>query len=491
MISHLYSVRFRMMRSFLGRIGLAYRNQVLRIFLLVILPAIAASRVASSVLADEDAGASAIASAELGVVTVLVYRSDDITPSVGSGFLITPDRVITARHALVRGQWAEVQSSKGLAIRVAGILDENRPNDLILLQLVSAFDNAKALKVASAIPEPGQRLYALSAPLGLEFTATSGVVSAFRDLPGVGVVMQHTVPTSRGSSGCALLNEHGDVVGVALASVNGGEALNFGVPASAVLSLRAGRLRTLKDSAIESPPNGESSIDGGLDRLSLVPLVRDDFPRAISFFEKRVRADPRNADAWFRMAFCFQRAGADDRAISAYRTAISLDPTSAPALNNLACIYTNRGEQTKAIELLQKAVKLKPDYSEAWSDLAVALVEDRNWTGAFEAAQEAVRLDSKNAEAHLNLGTAALELGKRDEADRQYDLLMQADVPRGRRLRELLGGGARFTTATEQRNVAPTQWSELGWCVAGVFGLTLACVLVKTGRSRRSNAKAA
>ena len=71
----------------------------------------------------------------------------------------------------------------------------------------------------------GQKLVAIGSPLGLQNTVSEGIISGLR-----GVVVQMTTPISPGSSGGAVLNSRGEVVAVAVATVKGGQNINFAVP---------------------------------------------------------------------------------------------------------------------------------------------------------------------------------------------------------------------------------------------------------------------
>ena len=69
----------------------------------------------------------------------------------------------------------------------------------------------------------------IGAPIGLEDTVSTGVVSGMRLREGTKVI-QTTAPASHGSSGGPLLNRNGDVIGLMTFLVEGGENLNFAVP---------------------------------------------------------------------------------------------------------------------------------------------------------------------------------------------------------------------------------------------------------------------
>jgi S1-C subfamily serine protease len=79
-------------------------------------------------------------------------------------------------------------------------------------------------------------VFAVGNPGGLEGTFSQGIVSSLRDLDGLSL-LQITAPISPGSSGGPIVDEKGEVVGVAVATFKGGQNLNFAVPAKYVALL--------------------------------------------------------------------------------------------------------------------------------------------------------------------------------------------------------------------------------------------------------------
>jgi serine protease Do len=75
-------------------------------------------------------------------------------------------------------------------------------------------------------------------PVSTEATVSDGIVSGIRDWPEHKMkVFQITAPISHGSSGGALVNSGGDVIGVTFAQLVGGQNLNFAIPIAYLRSL--------------------------------------------------------------------------------------------------------------------------------------------------------------------------------------------------------------------------------------------------------------
>jgi hypothetical protein len=77
----------------------------------------------------------------------------------------------------------------------------------------------------------GEGVVSIGSPLSLEATVSSGIISSIRDLSEGNLhLFQTTAPISHGSSGGALLNMRGEVIGITTAQMTGGQNLNFAVP---------------------------------------------------------------------------------------------------------------------------------------------------------------------------------------------------------------------------------------------------------------------
>ena len=79
-------------------------------------------------------------------------------------------------------------------------------------------------------------MFAVGNPQGLEGTFSMGIVSSVRQIE-ADSLLQVTAPISPGSSGGPILNAEGQVIGVAVATFNGGQNLNFAIPSKYVLEL--------------------------------------------------------------------------------------------------------------------------------------------------------------------------------------------------------------------------------------------------------------
>ena len=161
--------------------------------------------------------------------------------SVGSGFFVRSDVVATNLH-VIEGATEGYARIVGQEVRydIAGTVGIDTQRDLALLKIVAGKAPPMRLGDSREIAV-GDEIYAIGNPLGLEGTFSQGIISGIRKLNS-GTMFQITAPISRGSSGGPVLNNRGEVIGVAVATFKGGQNLNFAIPASYLTAL----LRNIK-----------------------------------------------------------------------------------------------------------------------------------------------------------------------------------------------------------------------------------------------------
>src|SRR5256885_12938764 len=121
--------------------------------------------------------------------------------SRGSGFFIDVDRVVTNRHVIEGAYRAEVHLNSGNSYQVRSVLAVDAEGDLALLRVEAPPNLVRPLSLDRTSPQEGESVVVIGNPFGLEGSVTNGIVSAVRDIPGFGRIIQITAPISPGSSG--------------------------------------------------------------------------------------------------------------------------------------------------------------------------------------------------------------------------------------------------------------------------------------------------
>lgn len=153
-----------------------------------------------------------------------------------TGFVVQGGIVVTNEHVVRNGQ---VFVETGVASIPVSVQMTDAYNDLAVLK--PGIELAVApLPISKAVPSPGDPVYTISNPVGLEKSLSTGVVSNVREFDGRRLV-QITAPISHGSSGGPVLNGLGEVIGVAVGMLKDGQNLNFAVPADKISDLMSGK----------------------------------------------------------------------------------------------------------------------------------------------------------------------------------------------------------------------------------------------------------
>lgn len=114
-------------------------------------------------------------------------------------------------------------------------------------------------------PKIGQDSYAVGAPQGLAGTVSKGIISAVRTIKGVPYV-QTSAPASPGSSGGALFDESGGLLGMVTFKAAEGEALNFAIAAPFLME-------TVRTSGMLASESGALDNGVGANRVLGVTVV--------------------------------------------------------------------------------------------------------------------------------------------------------------------------------------------------------------------------
>jgi len=164
------------------------------------------------------------------VFFVEILDKDNKVLKTGSGFFISESgRAITNYHVVIGSSKMRITTDDGKTYDVAGIYDYDWKMDAALIQIDGkGFPYLELSNSARLLA--GATVYALGSPLGLQASFSRGIVSqALREIEGAEFI-QLDAAISSGSSGGALLDSTGRVVGVTTATMLGAQNINLAVP---------------------------------------------------------------------------------------------------------------------------------------------------------------------------------------------------------------------------------------------------------------------
>ena len=166
------------------------------------------------------------------VVMVEVYDKYGNELATGSGFCAyRPDYIVTNYHVIEGAyeiklvtDWDEEFNAKTVEIF-------NEAADIAILSIDGQLEPIKIGN--SDTCKIGQKVYAIGSPVGEKNTVSQGTISNLDDVENI----RTTVPISHGSSGGALLDNRGKLIGITYAGYDNAQNLNFAIPVTKLNNL--------------------------------------------------------------------------------------------------------------------------------------------------------------------------------------------------------------------------------------------------------------
>jgi tetratricopeptide (TPR) repeat protein len=392
----------------------------------------------SAVGQDKDLGQKIYSENSPSVVLLYVQSGSGAFVAQGSGFCIEGQKIVTNAHVANAGK---VFLELGPARVPAHVEKVDPTNDLAILT-VEVELSSKALTLAKKAPAPGEAVFAITNPEGLERTISQGIISSLRDIGGK-QLMQISAPISPGSSGGPIFNTAGEVIGVAVGTLETGQNLNFAVP---VLSVR----KLLENKA----PGGGSGTLVDLQQAELLRIERDN-----ETYSEDSNSPYQKKDAEVRALLrrAFEDAGRDpgmlarvskeaqfvdaDLAVLAAERSVEVNPAAdsqlllAQMLSWKAAFLQETKEQQKMLRQAESAARASVSATrspspEMYYTLGEILTSEESYKEAEKYYRLALPVSQKSADPDLpaqitrGLVTCAYETNKPDEGQRWFDALV-------------------------------------------------------------------
>ena len=186
-------------------------------------------------------GPAILQQTKAATVVVLAGEGAGRLQSIATGVVISKDGIIlTALHAIKGSAEVQVRTANGDVFDRVELLGMDERRDVAALK-ISAGSVPALIPGDSGKLVQGDPVYAVTNANGLTWSATEGILSAIRpadEVPGAGSgfhLLQFTAPVAPGSSGGALVDRSGTLVGI----ITGGmRSAGFAIPIESVVGLQ-------------------------------------------------------------------------------------------------------------------------------------------------------------------------------------------------------------------------------------------------------------
>ncbi|HEX3897150.1 MAG TPA: tetratricopeptide repeat protein, partial [Rudaea sp.] len=194
---------------------------------------------------------------------------------------------------------------------------------------------------------------------------------------------------------------------------------------------------------------------------------------ARSHFQRAVKLDSQNADAWHALGMVHLSLGFRALAIKAFRTSVELRPNFADAHNDLGKALLEDGKPLDAIRSFQSALRFRKNYADATFNLSRALESIGNPMAAEQGYRQTLALRSNHVEAMVMLGGLLTRTQRFSEAAATFETarrLSPADASIANSLARSLIDAGRFpeAVAAASNAVALASDSSMNWATLGV-----------------------
>lgn len=155
----------------------------------------------------------------------------------GSGLIVKDHQLIVTNRHVIYGHEEVIVRGENFAKKMTQVVYSDALNDLAFLRLPDGYDTAAQVEISREEVEAGEAIIAIGHPMGLQFTATQGIVSkAQRNFNNVDYI-QVDAAINPGNSGGPLINSFGHVVGINTFIYRDGESLGFALPSTKLYSI--------------------------------------------------------------------------------------------------------------------------------------------------------------------------------------------------------------------------------------------------------------
>ena len=271
----------------------------------------------------------------------------------------------------------------------------------------------------------GEKVYTIGSPLGLKNTISEGVISGFRS--NTNNYIQISAPISHGSSGGAVVNTQGELIGLTSLTIENGQNLNFAIPSNDIKNFyhKVGGDSSNYLKAVDIIFNvmrgnwyDTSMVEEYLRASKLAPKYRQPYinlGKAYKYLaEKEKEKNTEVLDEWTHESGIIMSTVKENpslkkdvfykKAISAYKKAIMLPSPydSAFYLKAIADLYSNLGNNDSSIFWLESAAKTDPEY---YVYLGRKMEELKDFEGAIYFCKKALNHLSHNKAEDDIIGT--------------------------------------------------------------------------------------
>lgn len=353
----------------------------------------------SAQTADELSAEQIYEKVDNSVVVVLAYDNNG-NLFQGSGVVLNSSGLIATNHHVCKDAVKiEIKHYTKEIINVQ-VLKFDEARDIILLKTAD-LTLTPVTQGSSLSLKTGQRVYAVGSPEGYENSISEGIISGFRtDENGVRLI-QMTCPITDGSSGGAVLNSKGELIGLSVSGQHEGN-LYFAIPVSEVFALADIELNTAADDTKDAAEYFQ---------IGTIAKENKNYRDAEVYFSKYIEKFSNDVNAYYNRGYARFKLKEYKKAISDFSTVLEQGASSESYFYRGNCYYSLKDFKS-AITDYTKAIEQEPDNYDIYYNRGYANFRVRNYSEAASDWQKTIDLNPE----YENELTAKIKLAKEELA---------------------------------------------------------------------------
>lgn len=288
---------------------------------------------------------------ESSILFVKSYSPDSIYLGYGSAVVVSPDGLVySVYHLFQNTDYIKVYNDDK-QIEDVKIIGIDPAKDILILKIPPQqnfipLGNSDSIKI-------GETVYSLGNPKGYKKTFAAGLLSNIRK-ENDKWNLQYSASISGGSSGGALLNNRGELIGITASYVESGQNLNFAIPVNDLINTEL----------IDESDSIQISLMKDLTKSnSNTSASKNDLTKLLGLFRSSAIT---NKTILKTVGKICSDQSLNDSAIQIYSDAISLYPADKELYLQRAKCYMFNDDSTKTENDFAKALELDSTYRDVY-----------------------------------------------------------------------------------------------------------------------------
>lgn len=312
------------------------------------------------------------------VVVVLAYDKDG-SVSQGSGVVIDNEGTIVTNHHVCKDAIRIDIKHYSREIKNVEVISFDEVKDVIFLRTDRMIFTPIAPGNSGSL-KTGQRVYAVGSPEGYENSISEGIISGFRTDENNIKLIQMTTPIAEGSSGGAVLDSKGELIGLSVSGQHEGN-LYFAIPVNDIYAILG-----------ISPQFTESIDPAEYYKNGEIAAENKDYKIAEKYFSKYLEKFSNDISAYYNRGYARFKLKEYKNAISDFSEVVETTNSSESFFYRGNCYYSLK-DYKNALNDYTNALELEPDNSEILFNRGYANFKLKKFQNALNDWKQAIEIN--------------------------------------------------------------------------------------------------